>query len=425
MPKKKYLIALFIAVFVLLIALVLIFKPKSLNKSDLNSTQQMQTNTPQKEPLKPEIKGLFADFNQSQNTSNQYPFNENLNQTSNNSNENSTINSKENPKTAAQNVASNELHLSLNINENLDLNKTQKSILEQTTHLEPENKALDENLSAQNASNLNLNLEQNLSLEKNAQELNISNLNAKNDENTSLLDENLSTKNSFFVKQITKDKNAKLALIIDDVASSAQVRQIKALNLKITPSFFPADINHPNTPKLAREFDFFMLHLPLEAKNFKKEELKTLRASDSFEEIDKFLSKIKRDFKGLVFINNHTGSAFTSNLAAMRRLLASFEKHGFIFVDSLTAGSSKGVLVMRERGQTPIVRDIFLDNSDNVEAIKKQLLKAVNLAKKKGFAIAIAHPRKNTFKALAQSKELLQSVELVYLNEVFAKSSIK
>ncbi|HED6149274.1 TPA: divergent polysaccharide deacetylase family protein, partial [Campylobacter coli] len=52
---------------------------------------------------------------------------------------------------------------------------------------------------------------------------------------------------------------------------------------------------------------------------------------------------------------------------------------------------------------------------------KNQLIEAVRLAKQKGFAIAIGHPRKNTFKALEQSKDLLKSVELVYLSEIYAK----
>ena len=93
--------------------------------------------------------------------------------------------------------------------------------------------------------------------------------------------------------------------------------------------------------------------------------------------------------------------------------------NNLIFVDSVTIGSSKGALVSKEFGQIPIKRDIFLDNKDDIASIKAQIKKAVKLAHKKGFAIAIAHPRKNTFKALEQSKDLLQSVELVYLSEVY------
>lgn len=404
MSSKKYLILSLAALFIVLLGLFLIFKPLKneldLNLSELNATSMSSSNA-QTEPQdsKGAIKGLFADFNQSAVSKNLQISSQDL---------------MKSPKTAAQDKKDMNLTLAPPLSAKTEANFTANLPLNSKIN---SNENLDANTSGQGFEIApKINLDENTS----------SNLNlSSNTQNYETLEQNSSTLSAQtpFKLEMKEPSNpkARLAIIIDDVASSAQTRQIKALGMKITPSFFPADKNHPNTPRLAREFDFFMLHLPLEAKHFKDEELKTLRANDSFEEIDKYLSRIKRDFKGLIFINNHTGSAFTSDLEAMRRLIRGFEKHGFVFVDSLTAGSSKGAKVLRERGYTPIVRDIFLDNEDNVEAIKKQLVKAVNLARKKGFAIAIGHPRKNTFKALAQSKELLQSVQLVYLSEVFAK----
>lgn len=402
MSSKKYLILSLAALFIVLLGLFLIFKPPKneldLNLSELNSTQQ-SSNKMQTEPQssKGAIKGLFADFNQSAVSKNLQISSQDL---------------MKSPKTAAQDKKDMNLTPAPPLSAKTEANFTANLPLNSKIN---SNENLDANTSGQGFEIApKINLDENTS----------SNLSSST-QNYETLEQNSSTLSAqtpfkLEMKEPSTQK-ARLAIIIDDVASSAQTRQIKALDMKITPSFFPADKNHPNTPRLAREFDFFMLHLPLEAKHFKDEELKTLRANDSFEEIDKYLSRIKRDFKGLVFINNHTGSAFTSDLEAMHRLIRGFEKYGFVFVDSLTAGSSKGSKVLRERGYTPIVRDIFLDNEDNVEAIKKQLSKAVSLARKKGFAIAIGHPRKNTFKALAQSKELLQSVQLVYLSEVFAK----
>ena len=61
----------------------------------------------------------------------------------------------------------------------------------------------------------------------------------------------------------------KLAIIIDDMSNEKQVKNLKALNLKITPSFFPPDKTHKNTAKLALKFDFYMVHLPLAALHYK------------------------------------------------------------------------------------------------------------------------------------------------------------
>lgn len=220
---------------------------------------------------------------------------------------------------------------------------------------------------------------------------------------------------------LSKTKQARLAIIIDDMANISQVKALQALNLKVNPSFFPSDKNHIDTPKLALKFDFYMVHLPLAAINYTKPELDTLNPNDTQERIFKKIKQIKKDFKDLKFINNHTGSLFTSNEEAMKKLYKAFEKEGLIFVDSKTIASSKAPKVAKALGQIYIQRDVFLDNQDDVAYIKKQLMDAVKLAKKKGFAIAIGHPRKNTFKALEQSKDLLESVELVYLSEIYAK----
>ena len=223
------------------------------------------------------------------------------------------------------------------------------------------------------------------------------------------------------------DKNAstakhpkpKLCIIIDDMATREQVKALKATGLKLTPSFFPPDSTHPKTPILAREFDFFMVHLPLSAQHYASEELQTLYVSDTYEYILAEIARIKRSFSGLKFINNHTGSLFTSDTQAMRRLFRALQKHELVFVDSVTTSATKGAFVAKEFNQKPIKRDIFLDNDDKTPAIKDKIKEAVQIAHKNGFAIAIAHPKKNTFKALTQSKDLLQSVELVYLDELY------
>lgn len=270
--------------------------------------------------------------------------------------------------------------------------------------------------------------ENNLSiLEQTIKDLNLStsveeNL-SKMDENLSLVAEQNLSKEENLIKDtnLSKTKQARLAIIIDDMANISQVKALQALNLKVNPSFFPSDKNHIDTPKLALKFDFYMVHLPLAAINYAKPELDTLNPNDTQERIFKKIKQIKKDFKDLKFINNHTGSLFTSNEEAMKKLYKAFEKEGLIFVDSKTIASSKASKVAKALGQIYIQRDVFLDNQDDVAYIKKQLMDAVKLAKKKGFAIAIGHPRKNTFKALEQSKDLLESVELVYLSEIYAK----
>ncbi|EKR6217155.1 divergent polysaccharide deacetylase family protein [Campylobacter coli] len=264
-------------------------------------------------------------------------------------------------------------------------------------------------------------------LEEQIKDLNLSSIIdgnlSKIDENLSLVVEQNLSKEENLTKDmnLSKTKQARLAIIIDDMANISQVRALQALKLKLIPSFFPPDKNHIDTPKLALKFDFYMVHLPLAAMNYTKPELDTLNPSDSEKRIFKKIQQVKKNFKDLKFINNHTGSLFTSDEKAMKKLYKAFEKEELIFVDSKTIASSKAPKVAKALGQIYIQRDVFLDNRDDVAYIKNQLIEAVRLAKQKGFAIAIGHPRKNTFKALEQSKDLLKSVELVYLSEIYAK----
>ncbi|ENO0428145.1 divergent polysaccharide deacetylase family protein [Campylobacter jejuni] len=300
-------------------------------------------------------------------------------------------------------ISSNKDHYEIGIfQENEFDNNKSVSILEQKIQ---EIDDLNTSLNEQNLSSV----EQNLSLEQNF---------IPKDTNLTQ-DQNLTFDEDIHLNKISK--KPKLAIIIDDIANASQVRGLKALNLKLNPSFFPPDKNHSETPKLALKFDFYMVHLPLAAINYNKPELDTLNPNDSKERIFKKIKQIKKDFKDLRYINNHTGSLFTSNEEAMRKLYEALKNQNIFFVDSKTIGNSKANKIAKELSMPYIQRDVFLDNEDDVDYVKKQLQSAVKLAQKKGFVIAIGHPRKNTFKALEQSKDLLKGVDLVYLSEIYGK----
>ena len=318
----------------------------------------------------------------------------------------------DNPSDKSGVIMRQEENLSANLNAKKELNTTQNKSLKT-----PNLKALDENLSANLDTNLSLasKIDTNLIFDKGKTLLSLMPHKGYVSVFSPILRLEKSDKNASTAKR----PKPKLCIIIDDMATREQVKALKATGLKLTPSFFPPDSTHPKTPILAREFEFFMVHLPLSAQHYANEELQTLYTSDTYEYILAEIARIKRSFSGLKFINNHTGSLFTSDTQAMRRLFRALQKHELVFVDSVTTSATKGAFVAKEFNQKPIKRDIFLDNDNKTPAIKDKIKEAVQIAHKNGFAIAIAHPKKNTFKALTQSKDLLQSVELVYLDELY------
>ena len=212
----------------------------------------------------------------------------------------------------------------------------------------------------------------------------------------------------------------RLVIIIDDVAYKHQADAIKSVNLKLTPSFFPATSAHPETPVLARRFSFYMIHLPMQALGgFKGAEIGTLTVDDDYEKIAKKLQSIKRDFPNLKYINNHTGSRFTSDAAAMDRMMRAVRDENLIFVDSKTTSPTKVYGAAKKYSMPYIARDVFLDHDGSKAAVRKQLKYAVELAKKRSYAIAIGPPHKNTLEVLQESAKLLQEVEVVYLKDLF------
>ena len=212
---------------------------------------------------------------------------------------------------------------------------------------------------------------------------------------------------------------AKLVLIIDDVATFEHASMVKSIGLKITPSIFPATKTHPDTPNIARSFEFYMIHLPMQAKHFDSPEIGTLTINESFESMHEKIKKIRRDFPRAKYTNNHTGSRFTSDYDAMDKAYRALIEQGFIFVDSKTIAQTAVARAAKKYNQPYISRDIFLDDDPSARAVRRELVAAVNLAKKRGYAIAIGHPKKNTIAVIKASKNnILKDVEVVYLKDI-------
>ncbi len=219
-----------------------------------------------------------------------------------------------------------------------------------------------------------------------------------------------------------KSKKPKLAIVIDDVSRPSQLAAIKATNIKMTPSIFPPSELSMTSHRLAKGLKHYMIHLPMESGNKQfNTQYKTLLTSFSNKQIQSRVHELRQLFPSARYINNHTGSVYTNNYEAMRKLYIALRKEGFVFVDSRTIGSSKVRNIAHKFGDAYVSRDIFIDNMHEVSYIHGQLEKAVKIAKKKGYAIAIGHPHSVTMQALASANEILKDVELVYIDSIYKK----
>lgn len=211
---------------------------------------------------------------------------------------------------------------------------------------------------------------------------------------------------------------AKLVIIMDDVSYEHDVAAIRSTGLPLVMSFLPPSPRHPESATLAASVSGHMVHLPMEAVTYNQEELVTLRVSDSTETIAKHIAQVKRLYPNVRYINNHTGSKFTSDELAMDRFIGVMKDNGLIFVDSKTIASSKAKKIAAKYGLRYLGRDVFLDHKDGVENVKKQIREAVAVAKRHGNAIAIGHPRPDTIRALKESKDILNQVQIVRIDQI-------
>ena len=118
--------------------------------------------------------------------------------------------------------------------------------------------------------------------------------------------------------------------------------------------------------------------------------------------------------------NNHMGSRFTEFEAGMEAVLQVMHEKGMFFIDSRTTGQSVAGSVASKVGVPNAVRDVFLDNVADVDAISEQIRKLVRLAERRGKAIGICHPYPETLEALRREARYLRDgpVKVVFASKM-------
>jgi hypothetical protein len=91
-------------------------------------------------------------------------------------------------------------------------------------------------------------------------------------------------------------------------------------------------------------------------------------------------------------VNNHMGSKFTEDERAISALLDVLKREGIFFVDSHTSANSLAYKIAKKKGIKSGFSDLFLDNEEGEEAIERNLYRLLRIAKRRGWAIGIAHP---------------------------------
>lgn len=214
----------------------------------------------------------------------------------------------------------------------------------------------------------------------------------------------------------------KIALIIDDLGIVKKNSwPFVKMDAPLTLSFLPYATDLRRMTGAARERGHeIMVHVPMEPRGRENPGphalLTNLSPQEQLERLNYNLSR----FDGFVGINNHMGSAFTEDAAAVNRMLGVIKEKGLLVLDSRTSGGSLLAGLASARNIPNVTRDIFLDNQQDEKYILGQLKKLEQQAQKEGHAVGIGHPYPQTLAVLKKWLPTLKDrgIAIVPLSEI-------
>lgn len=226
---------------------------------------------------------------------------------------------------------------------------------------------------------------------------------------------------------LTPAHGGSLAIVIDDFGyRKNNENQILKMPIEISIAILP---NGPFTQQMAKKAQQqgreILIHMPMAPLSKQPLEKNTLLPSMSEDQIQRLiLLAIKRvpHAKGM---NNHMGSAMTSSLPAMQKVMRTLANQQLYFLDSVTVAHSQVEAAGQEYGVSILKRQIFLDDNQDLAVVRQQLHQAIKLAQTHQSVIAIGHPYPSTIKALQEMlANLPANVQLVPVSSLLTKTEL-
>ncbi|SNB45293.1 divergent polysaccharide deacetylase family protein [Geobacter sp. DSM 9736] len=200
-------------------------------------------------------------------------------------------------------------------------------------------------------------------------------------------------------------RRGSVAIIIDDMGSSLrEVNDLMAIKVPLTFAVIPGLARDREVAEEAHRKGYeVMLHLPMEPQGYPQQRLEKngLLVSQEEDEIARRVRVLVAEVPYAAGANNHMGSRFTEHEEKMRAALGVLREKNFFFIDSRTSPKSVGYRLARSMGIEAGTRSVFLDNVQEVGAIRRQIDELAAMAGKRGSAIGIGHPHPATIRALA------------------------
>jgi len=216
-----------------------------------------------------------------------------------------------------------------------------------------------------------------------------------------------------------------IAIIIDDIGNSLKAgERVVNSHWPLTCSILPARPHSIELAKIAyQNGKEVIVHLPMQATKSQKLGEGALKIDMGKDEFEHTVNLSIDSIPYASGVNNHMGSLLTrdkNQMDLLMKIIANRDDYLY-FVDSKTTSNSVAGLVASEYHIPTLTRDIFLDSTGNSkEHVRKQIRQLLNIAKQKGYALAIGHPYNETITVLNQELTKLggQGIQLVTVSKL-------
>jgi len=208
-----------------------------------------------------------------------------------------------------------------------------------------------------------------------------------------------------------------IAILIDDLgADIAGTEKAMRLPRPVALAFLPyAEMTPAFAARAKDEGRTVLAHVPMQALGGTPRVAMVLETGMARDEILRRLNWSLDRVPGATGLNNHEGSCFTADVAALQPVLQAVKARGLFFLDSKTSPASRAEDAAWAAGIKSGGRDIFLDDDQSEAAVRSQLAALAAVAKKNGAAIAIGHPHATTLRLVAEWLREDHGVTLVTL----------
>jgi polysaccharide deacetylase 2 family uncharacterized protein YibQ len=216
-----------------------------------------------------------------------------------------------------------------------------------------------------------------------------------------------------------------LVIVIDDVGRElSSLRELLRLPLDLSFSVLPhAKHTRVSVAALRARRAELMLHMPMLPRDVGELTDEPVVLSPRGP-IAGPLAAALSAIPGARAINNHMGSAFTEDRAALDRLFRQLARHRLPFLDSRTTPRSRACAVAARWKVACHTRDVFLDDPNDPATVRYRLTRAARLARRRGRAIAIGHPTPRTITALKRFVSSDDAQLVVRLSETINQAGV-